>query len=202
MATLLSRTVALCFVAGTSIFFAAGCASETEAEMEATDASDENGEDETLDADELSGGCSLSRTQILNAASGGRRTAIERGFRWLDKDVSYSQSRSFEGYRTDCSGFISMCWQLRQSYTTASFKGGSGENEVLRTYDQLIPGDALVRRSGSSGHIVMFLGWNDRAKSSACVIEQRSTAQDMVFGTRSTSKMRSSGYLPIRADKF
>src|SRR4051794_18585940 len=60
--------------------------------------------------------CRLSRSTILAGASGGRRTAIERGFGWLDAHVPYSQSAYRAGYRTDCSGFVSMCWQLGTSY--------------------------------------------------------------------------------------
>src|SRR5262245_23930125 len=52
------------------------------------------------------GGCATSRQKLLSAASSARRKAIERGFKWLDDNVPYSQSASHEGYRTDCSGFV------------------------------------------------------------------------------------------------
>src|SRR5262245_56574165 len=78
----------------------------------------------TTTEEALSTPCSRSRTQILAATSGGRRRAIERGFVWLDANVPYSQSKSRGGYRTDCSGFVSMCWELGQSYTTADFSTG------------------------------------------------------------------------------
>ena len=48
----------------------------------------------------------------------------------------------------------------------------------------------------------MFLGWNDKAKSEACVLEQASTALDMQFRTRTAASLRSGGYKPIRADKL
>ena len=33
-------------------------------------------------------------------------------------NVPYSQTRYYAGYRTDCSGFVSMCWALPSSYNT------------------------------------------------------------------------------------
>jgi hypothetical protein len=127
---------------------------------------------------------------------------MERGFTWLDSDVQYNQSGSHGGYRTDCSGFVSMCWELGDSKTTADFISGSGQNTMLGSYEDLVPADALVHRSGSSGHVVLFLGWNDSSHSGACVIEQASTASDMMFHVRSTSSLKSGGYKPIRAEKF
>jgi hypothetical protein len=178
-----------------------GCAAQTGDE---TSDLDPNGGDtgETRETSEaLSASCSLSRAKILDSASGGRRAAIERGFGWYDARVPYSQSRSHGGYRTDCSGFVSMCWQLGTSYTTASFKAGVASSS-LGSYDSLEPADALVFRSGSHGHIVLFLGWNDAAHSSACVLEEASTASDMQFRARSAASLRASGFRPIRSDKF
>src|SRR5512144_2705700 len=80
-------------------------------------------------SDELSSGpCRISRDQILASAGGGRRQAIERAFTWWDAKVPYSQSRSHGGYRPDCSGFVSMCWELGQSYTTADCYNGGGQS--------------------------------------------------------------------------
>jgi hypothetical protein len=146
--------------------------------------------------------CRISRQSILGSVSGERQDVVERAFTWWDAKVSYSQSRYYKGYRTDCSGFISMAWETGTSYTTASFSTGGGESFPLSSYSSLQPGDALVRRKNGAGHIVMFLGWNDSAKTSACVIEQASTALDMEFRTRSASSLKSGGYKAIRADKL
>ena len=148
------------------------------------------------------GSCKISRTAILNSVGGVRKQAIQRAFTWWDAKVPYSQSKYRSGYRTDCSGFVSMAWELGTSYTTANFINNSGQNHRLASYRELVPGDALVRRSGGSGHIVMFLGWNDAARSSACVIEQASTASDMQFRSRTASSLTSGGYKAIRANKF
>lgn len=162
------------------------------------------GEDEPTAevSEELSTACSISRAKIQSSVSGGRRTVVDRAYTWWDAQVPYSQSKYYKGYRTDCSGFISMAWQLGTSYTTANFVNGGGESFILGSYNSLQPGDALVRRSNGAGHIAMFLGWNNSAKTSACVLEQSSTALDMEYGTRTVSSLRNGGYKAIRADKL
>jgi hypothetical protein len=167
----------------------------------ACSASDEgDAGDSESSGDALTSGCSMSRSEILSSTSAGRRRAIERGFGWLDENVPYSQTGNNDGYRTDCSGFISMCWELSQSFTTVDFYSGGGESQRLEEYDDLLPGDALVRRGSGSGHMVLFLGWNDTAKKGACVLEEASKELDMEFRVRTTSSLRSGGYRAIRAD--
>lgn len=177
---------------------AVACAAPAETEGDVGD--EEQGSTESLA--KSSGSCNLTKQQILAAVSGGRRTAISRGFEWFADGVPYSQSASHEGYRTDCSGFVSMCWQLGQSYTTADFAGGSSKWKSLSSYEALVPGDALVRRSGGSGHAVLFVGWNDAAHSGACVLEEASTASDMQFHVRSVSSLKGSGFKAIAATKL
>jgi MYXO-CTERM domain-containing protein len=144
-------------------------------------------------------GCAMSRDQILNSVGGVRREAITRGFTWWDDNVPYSQSATHEGYRTDCSGFVSMCWQAGQpGETTSSFADQNGYH-FLDSYDQLIPGDAI---DAAGHHVVLFLGWNDDAHSGICVIEQASTASDMQFRVRTTSSLKSGGFKPLRPDNF
>jgi hypothetical protein len=173
-----------------------GCATET-------GEGDEGTEDVGETADRLSTpSCRLSRASILGSVAGGRRRALDRAFSWYDAKVPYSQTRSYQGYRTDCSGYVSMCWELGPSYTTASFISGGGESFLLGSYGDLVPGDALVHRSNGAGHMVLFLGWDDAAHSRACVLEENGTADDMEWGTRSVSSLKGSGYRAIRADRF
>ena len=157
--------------------------------------------DTSESAEALTSGCATTRAKILASASGKRLTAIQRGFTWLDARVPYSQSAYHGGYRTDCSGFVSMSWQLGTSYTTVNFNDGSaGVRNVA--YNDLVPADALVRRSGGAGHIVMFLAWDDAAKTKACVIEQASTASDMQFRMRTVASLKQSGFKAIRSNKL
>ena len=38
-----------------------------------------------------------------------RATVLARAQAWVDKPVPYSQAKYHLGYRTDCSGYVSMC---------------------------------------------------------------------------------------------
>jgi MYXO-CTERM domain-containing protein len=88
----------------------------------------------------------------------------------------------------DCSGFVTKCWQvpaaskttdcLPHYYTTDSFYSDTTYwNPITRA--DLLPGDALVYRSGSSGHIVLFEAFTD---TSGCyqVYEARGTSYGIV----------------------
>lgn len=174
----------------------AGCAAETEQ----GDVGDD--EDVGTNSEALTSPCAKSRAQILASVGGTRRRMLERAFTWWDAQVPYSQTRWYKGYRTDCSGFVSMCWETGESYTTADFIVGGGESDRLGSYDELLPGDALVRRSNGAGHVFLFLGWNDSAKSSMCVLEQASTALDMEYRSRPTASLKATGYRAIRSERL
>jgi hypothetical protein len=146
----------------------------------------------------VSAGCTASREDILASTSTARQNAIQRGFRWLDNSVPYSQSASYEGYRTDCSGFVSMCWELGTSTDTAALYAGGTYDSDVGSWDDLLPADAIVHRSGGKGHVALFLGW-EPDKSGVCVLEQASTASDMQFRVRSLASLKSGGYKPVRA---
>ena len=150
-------------------------------------------------ASEVSRGCSKSRSTILASVTGGRKSAITRGFTWLDGNVQYSQSKTHGGYRTDCSGFVSMCWQAGTPGETSSTFATSSDFGFLGSYNDLLPGDAI---DDPGHHIVLFLGWDDSAHAGACVLEQASTASDMQFRVRTTASLKSGGYKPLRPDTF
>lgn len=174
---------------------AAGCAVDTSDDEDlGGDEDRDDGDVEESSSQALSRGCAMSRSAIMSSTSNAKRiSAMQRGFSWLDANVPYSQSRSYRGYRTDCSGFVSMAWNLGTSYNTASFmSGGAPVRQV--SWDQMMPADALGKR----GHIMMFLGWNDAAHKNACVLEQASTASDMQFRVRSAASLRSQGYKGLR----
>lgn len=146
------------------------------------------------------GPCAASRSAILASVSSARAAAISRGFEWLDADVPFDMRATHDAYRTDCSGFVSMCWELPSpGRSTRDFgRDGTGSHK-LDSYDALVPADALVR---AGQHSVIFLGWNDTSKTGACVLEQSSTKNDMQFRVRLTATLRRDGFLPVRADTF
>lgn len=94
-----------------------------------------------------------------------RSTMIARGQNWVDKHVPYNQQGSYDGYRTDCSGFVSMCWELpRPGLTTFTM------HTVAHNIEKgaLAPGDAM---NCDSRHIVLFAGWTDGSQSKYVAME-------------------------------
>jgi len=84
----------------------------------------------------------------------GRSTMISRAQVWVDNHVPYSQSGSYGGYRTDCSGYVSMAWEAaKPGYTTFTM------HEIAHpiTRGELQPGDVLLC---ASEHVVIFGGWS------------------------------------------
>ena len=88
-----------------------------------------------------------------------RRTMIARGQDWVNRQIPYSQTGTEGGYRTDCSGFISMCWGLDKPGKPTS---GFGSVSTKITKDSLVGGDALVC---PGTHITLFVEWADSSKS-------------------------------------
>ncbi|MFE3559547.1 hypothetical protein ACFXKW_32535 [Streptomyces sp. NPDC059193] len=102
-----------------------------------------------------------------DAAPGGpvtREQVIARARHWVDETVPYSQVHWWKdgatggSYRQDCSGFVSMAWQLKESLTTWSLPAVA---DKLSGFDQLEAGDAL---NYSAAHAILFGGWTDKAK--------------------------------------
>ncbi|GAB3931391.1 hypothetical protein GCM10029976_035320 [Kribbella albertanoniae] len=114
--------------------------------------------------------------QIESVANGpiSRQEMLLRSASWIRDKVPYSQDNGsphvneFGSYRRDCSGFLSMAWHLSSSLSTATLPS------VMRqiTYDDLQPGDALLRRSGGVNHVGLFVGWYDTARTRPKVREE------------------------------
>ncbi|MEV0230316.1 FG-GAP-like repeat-containing protein, partial [Nonomuraea sp. NPDC050786] len=98
-----------------------------------------------------------------------RSEVLTRSRTWIDARVPYSQSachgNQYGSYRTDCSGFVSMAWGLRYSYTTSTI--GQVSHQIARS--DLQPGDALNR---PGEHVALFIGWEDAARTRPVVREQ------------------------------
>jgi len=83
-----------------------------------------------------------------------RPAVIKRANHWIKKRVQYSQTRYYGGYRRDCSGFVSMAWKLKKSYTSSTIR--SRARKI--SWRNLKPGDAVRRR----GHVEIFAGWKNK----------------------------------------
>ncbi|MBE0477072.1 MAG: cell wall-binding repeat-containing protein [Coriobacteriia bacterium] len=98
----------------------------------------------------------------VTASAVTRSEVMKRASTWTDKRIPYSQKRSYQGYRTDCSGFVSMAWGLDGSLTTWTLP------EVSRPIkkSELKPGDVLLHRTtGRARHVVLFGGWANKEKT-------------------------------------
>ena len=89
-----------------------------------------------------------------------RNTVIARAQSWVDEGVPYNQQAYWQdangSYREDCSGFVSMAWNLPSSMTTWTLP------EVATQISQsaLQPGDML---DFTADHVLLFAGWKDQS---------------------------------------
>ena len=124
-----------------------------------------------------------------------RATVLSRAQKWIDRRVPYSQLRYYAGYRTDCSGYASMCWQTGGSWNTRSFYKVTHTIKV----SELKPGDAMLHKGS---HIRMFYGWIDEAHTMYLTYEQTSSrdGSGTVTKVKSLASDLAEGYLPTRYD--
>lgn len=104
----------------------------------------------------------LSRDQIL-----------ERARRWIDAKVPYDMRRRWrDGYRQDCSGFVSMAWGLGTSQWTGTLPRFA--ERIGR--DELEPGDILLfhnpRDPVDGSHVTIFGGWANAAHTRYTAYEE------------------------------
>ncbi|MEU9043220.1 MULTISPECIES: peptidoglycan-binding protein [unclassified Kitasatospora] len=127
-----------------------------------------------------------------------RAQIIQRAQSWVDQRVPYSMSRYWsDGYRQDCSGFVSMAWGLGSSQTTWTLPDVAeriGKND-LRPGDVLIYNNPANPQAGS--HVTIFGGWTDSSRTKYVAYEQTSP------GTRKRSTPyaywnNSGSYVPYR----
>jgi hypothetical protein len=102
---------------------------------------------------------------ISKVIQGYRDAIIGRAKLWVDAQVPYNQNGQRDGYRTDCSGFVSYAWQLKvngQPVSPDTVTLGTTYT-VDTSFSALQPGDIINNeRPGNSGHVVMFINWIDQ----------------------------------------
>ncbi|WP_405817059.1 peptidoglycan-binding protein [Streptomyces sp. NBC_01390] len=91
-----------------------------------------------------------------------RSEIINRARTWVAARVPYSMSTYWgDGYRQDCSGFVSMAWNLAGNEWTGSLD----RYGVRIPKEDLQPGDILLFHNPSDpekgSHVVIFGGWTD-----------------------------------------
>lgn len=123
-----------------------------------------------------------------------RDTVIARAQGWVDNPVGYSQSKYHAGYRTDCSGYVSMCWGTGTSWATSTFFAVTHRISV----SQLKPGDAMLKRGS---HIRLFYAWADDAHTSYITYES-GYGYVAVCRIHSLAEDLADGYVPTRYDRI
>ncbi|PZU91049.1 MAG: hypothetical protein DCE90_20000 [Pseudanabaena sp.] len=112
----------------------------------------------------------------LNKSANGNSRAVARAKSWVDRAIRYSQVSWFEGYRQDCSGLVSMAWELKDSLGRPISPATSALPQyatTLSSKSQLQPGDAINNRGiGNAGHVVLFVRWVDQSKGTFVAYEQ------------------------------
>lgn len=107
-----------------------------------------------------------------------RATVINRAKTWLTanggKQVPYSQSKTFGGYRTDCSGYVSMALKYGKPGANTVGLAGSDFTSSIKM-SQLKKGDLVIDAKGSNTtrHVVIFEKWTSSAHQSYWAYEQR-----------------------------
>ncbi len=134
-------------------------------------------------------GCNASAIRAIAPASA--KAFLDRAFNWIDQGVPYSQTSETDGYRQDCSGFVSYVWQTGgPGDTSYSFAGGPWNNDVsVRIgWGQLTPGDALNFPGdfqAGTGHVELWGGWLDKQHTEYCSMEEFDWGNPASFRTHS-----------------
>jgi hypothetical protein len=93
------------------------------------------------------GGFDTPRTFVQRVRRGAAAGDIATPYKRSGGDAVVSE----EAAGIDCSGFVSRCWRLTRSISTAELPGITDEI----TWQQLLPGDILLK----DGHVLLFAGW-------------------------------------------
>ena len=90
---------------------------------------------------------------------------IGRAKTWINPSVPYSQSAYHNGYRTDCSGYASMAWNLGTSATTWTLPNYS--RQISK--GELKAGDVLLN---VNEHVLIFSSWANSGQTQYWAYEQ------------------------------
>ncbi|NEB55238.1 hypothetical protein G3I48_23600, partial [Streptomyces griseus] len=107
------------------------------------------------------------------APSTTRAEIIDRAKRWVAAEVPYSMEKYWsDGYRQDCSGYVSMAWNLGSNEWTGSLAAYG--TRIARA--DLQPGDMLLFHNpadpSKGSHVTIFGGWADSARTRYVAYEQ------------------------------
>ena len=118
---------------------------------------------------------------------------LARSLPWIQRRVMYSQSKYTDGKRQDCSGYISLVWNLAGSPNSKLLRSSAYTTVIPR--GQLQPGDML----GHPGHVALFVRW---APGGRAVVREEwdygHPAEERTWSARYTSQNTAYRYKHIR----
>ncbi|MFE7325728.1 peptidoglycan-binding protein [Streptomyces sp. NPDC057565] len=127
-----------------------------------------------------------------------RADIINRAKKWVSAKVPYSMAKYWsDGYRQDCSGYVSMAWKLKRNEWTGSL----AEYGTRIARSELQPGDMLLFHNpadpSKGSHVTIFGGWTDYTHTHYTAYEQtpahtRKQTTPMAYWTNSGK------YVPYR----
>ncbi|MFC4609480.1 peptidoglycan-binding protein [Streptomyces maoxianensis] len=122
----------------------------------------EQGGAEPLHGGPLAGSAGTQGTAPTQLRKMTRAQIINRAKRWVTAKVPYSMEKYWsDGYRQDCSGYVSMAWNLAGNEWTGSL--ASFATRITR--EELQPGDILLFHNPDNptkgSHVTIFGGWTD-----------------------------------------
>ena len=104
----------------------------------------------------------MSSTSIREQQTRIRSDIIAKAQVWVQAQVPYNERGRFQGYREDCSGFVSMAWGLPSPGLT-TYTLPSVSQQINK--DDLQPGDIVLNENGGGNsnfaHVVIFDRWVD-----------------------------------------
>ncbi|MGW3431015.1 hypothetical protein ACWDHW_24120 [Streptomyces melanosporofaciens] len=123
---------------------------------------------------------SVSVSGHAQAAPVTRAEVLRHAATWLTADngsqVPYSQTSVWsDGYRQDCSGYVSMTLGLWKPGPGTVELAGNRDLTTPISLDDLQPGDLLIDAAGNSNtrHVVIFESWTDSSRTAYSAFEQR-----------------------------
>ena len=128
----------------------------------------------------------------LSASAITRDQIMSRAQVWVDQKVPYSQTQTKDGYRQDCSGYVSYCWA---SSTSGGGHVTSNMQEICTKVSKsdMKKGDAILL---PSTHVLLFGGWID--SDAFYEYAEHQTGDVCRKSTGSYKYFADNGYFPCR----
>ena len=102
---------------------------------------------------------------LLVTVASGKNWMTNNADTWLNPPVYYSQSDYHNGYRQDCSGYVSMAWALGTSAVTWTIPNYAHQIDK----SELQAGDVLLN---VDEHVLIFDAWTDGSQTYYWAYEQ------------------------------